>query len=123
MNKVLIIFAFMAGIILGIAFLGVWNKASNSKSEYMTASVIRKVEEFYMKNNQWPKSWSDLGLPNQDEYVFVDFSLNVSNADRLDVFKAINTKSRRWLTYPYYLKDMESLATLIIKADKVAGQK
>jgi hypothetical protein len=118
MNKIITVtVVFLLGVMSGIVFPSLWERVTNSQSEYVTASVIRSVGEFMVENHRWPKSWDDLGIPNQDEHVRINFSLVISRADRLDVFNAINTKSGKWLTYPHRVSDMEALGNKAIKLE------
>ena len=47
MNKIITVtVVFLLGVMSGIVFASLWERATNAQSEYVTASVVRSVGEF-----------------------------------------------------------------------------
>ena len=83
------------------------------KSEYVTASIIRSVNNFVSANRKWPALPSDVSKTDFHEYANMDFNVDVYTSDENRILHSINTQSGIWKTYPHYKMDMEGLRDTI----------
>lgn len=95
----------LAGLMIVVGGLAVWVLAPrlmNLKSEYQTADVIRATEAFVRAHpGEWPRSWTDLGMDNQDALTRMNFSLQPKHATKEDVLAAIQPLNGKYYTFPH----------------------
>lgn len=108
--RILLVLGGMALLLIGIAAWTLAPKLKNLKSEYGTADAIRATEAFVKEHHgQWPKSWSDLGMSNQDALTTMNFNLNPNTATKETVLTAIQPRNGKYYTFPHSVWMLENV--------------
>jgi hypothetical protein len=120
-RRAVAVIAAVVGVVLVAIAVTLLPRLWSMRSEYETAGVIRRVEEYVTKSHgRWPRSWADLG-EDLSHYTKVNFSLDPITATRSEVASAITPVSGRYLTYPHSQRDLERLyATMHRYGEQVA---
>jgi len=108
-------------LFIGTMLYSIMPKLLNMKAEYNTAAVIRRTDEFVRTHpGQWPRSWADLELNNQDNLTTVNFALNPTNATRTDVLASIHPPNGKYYTFPHSHRMLECLYSAMTNTMKQA---
>jgi hypothetical protein len=125
MKRLLIKLAAGIGVLLllfiGIVLYSIMPQLLNMKAEYNTADVIQKVDAFVRDHpGQWPRSWTNLELSNQDDLTTVNFTINPTNATKADVLASIHPPNGRYYTFPHSKRMLENVFIAMTNAMKQA---
>jgi hypothetical protein len=112
-------------VLVGIVSLGamiakwIFDWDYQLKSEYVTADVIRDVEQFVkLQNGRWPRSWDELpGAVDARNYARIDFNASTQDliADRHRIYTAITPMSREYRTYPHAERQLDQLRDTLVR--------
>jgi hypothetical protein len=128
MKKTIIIISWLISLIIVFFIGGITSRLQlqlgNLKEEYNTASVIRDVELYIIKNKQWPKHWEDMELTEeQSKFTEINWELDIFKADRYDIMMSIKPTTRFFMTYPHTKSQLQHLYDEILIIRKGKQQK
>ena len=104
----------LAALIIGVLAVALYPKLSNMKSEYATASIIRELEDYVIKNGHWPISPDAFPSPPPQE-VFINYRVNLEDLLKNTALleQSVRPQSAKFYTYPHYKSDLQRLLKVI----------
>jgi flagellar basal body-associated protein FliL len=115
MNKKIITIAaiIILIIVFAVAYL-LYPKFTNMKSEYATASIMRRIGEYVAAKEKWPTSAEEIKVIQVDDvYVNYDVTLEEIVKDKKILENAVRPESGKHFTYPHYKTDINNLFDII----------
>jgi hypothetical protein len=99
---------FLLGFIVVVFIYPSLDKFRRMKSGYESARVISSIEIYVAENGIRPSAFEDIGLLSTDQ-VIVNWSIDLPNVDKYDIFDSVKPLSGYYSTYPHSEMDLSSL--------------
>jgi hypothetical protein len=113
-KKIITSAAIIILIIISTLTYLLYPKFINMKSEYATASIMRRIGEYVAAKKKWPASAKEIQHTEGDDvYVNYDLTLEEIVKNKRVLESAVRPESGVHFTYPHYQKDINNLFVTI----------